>query len=70
MAKKKRPRRLGRCYTLKVSIFAGPVSKEFVKNNPVCSRTIQILGKHTLADLHEAIFDAFDRWEKMGPFPG
>lgn len=26
-------------------------------------RDIEITGSHTLADFHEAIFDAFDRWE-------
>ena len=64
MAKKKRPRRLGRCYTLEVSIIGGRMTESFVKRNPVCSRTIEILGKQTLADLHEAIFEAFDRWDE------
>ena len=64
MAKKKRPRRLGRCYTLEVSIIGGRMKKAFVRKNPVCSRTIEILSSQTLADLHQAIFDAFDRWDE------
>ena len=26
-------------------------------------RDIEVSGSHTLAELHEAIFDAFDRWD-------
>jgi hypothetical protein len=50
-------------YTLDVSIMTGPISKKFVKKNPRISRTIQIRGYHTLEDLHDAIFDAFDRFD-------
>ena len=64
MAKIKRSKRLGRCYTLEVSIIGGRMKEAFVKRNPVCSRTIEILGRQTLGDLHEAIFDAFDRWDE------
>ena len=64
MAKKKQPRRLGGCYTLEVSIIGGRMTEAFVQRNPVCSRTIEILGKQTLANLHEAIFQAFDRWDE------
>jgi len=46
---------------LEVAIFSGPVTEAFAKANPVVSRTIQIRGDQTLAKLHEAIFDAFDR---------
>ena len=42
------------------------VSEKFAKKNPVVSRTIQIRGDQTLVDLHEAIFDAFGRWEEHG----
>ncbi|MFQ6096882.1 MAG: plasmid pRiA4b ORF-3 family protein [Armatimonadota bacterium] len=52
-----------RLYTLEVSIFSGPVTEEFMDENPVVSRTIQIRGDQTLEQLHEAIFDAFDRWD-------
>ncbi|EKD50719.1 MAG: hypothetical protein ACD_62C00445G0005 [uncultured bacterium] len=48
-------------YTLEVFIIGGPVTEKFTKKNPVISRTIQICGNQTLEDLHEAIFDAFDR---------
>ena len=64
MAKKKQPRRPGRCYTLEVSIIAGGMKKAFVKKTPICSRTIEVLSSQTLPDLHEAIFDAFDRWDE------
>ena len=52
-----------RIYELEVSLFSGPVTEEFAEANPVVSRTIQIRGDQTLARLHDAIFDAFDRWE-------
>lgn len=48
-------------YTLEVFIISGPVTRKFVKRNPVMARTIQIQGNQTLADLHQAIFHAFDR---------
>ena len=48
-------------YTLEVFIISGPMTEEFLKNNSVISRTIEIQGIHTLKDLHLAIFDAFDR---------
>jgi hypothetical protein len=37
------------------------MSARFVKRNKVVSRTIQIRGDQTLADLHDVIFDAFGR---------
>ncbi len=52
-----------RLYSLDVSIMTGPISKKFIKKNPRISRTIQIRGDQTLEDLHEAIFDAFDRFD-------
>ena len=51
-------------YTLEVFIISGPVSEKFTKKNPVISRTIQIRGDQTLADLHQAILDAFDRFDE------
>ncbi len=51
-------------YTLDVFLIGGPVSETFAKKNPVVSRTIQIQGDQTLADLHTAIFDAFDRFDE------
>ena len=53
-----------RLYTLKVSLLSGPVTEAFTGKNPEVSRTIQITGAHTLADLHDAIYDAFDREEE------
>jgi hypothetical protein len=51
-------------YTLEVALIGGPVSETFAKKNPEVSRDIQIRGDQTLDDLHEAIFDAFDREEE------
>jgi hypothetical protein len=48
-------------YTLVVSILSGPITQEFAKKNRTICRTIEIRGDQTLEDLHEAIFDAFDR---------
>ena len=53
-----------RLYTLEVFIISGPVSEKFTKKNPEMSRTIQIWGDQTLEDLHQAIFDAFDRYDE------
>ena len=50
-----------RLFTLEVSILSGPMKKSFAGKNPVISRTIEIRGDQTLAHLHNAIFDAFDR---------
>jgi len=50
-----------RVYELEVSLLSGPVTEDFAEKNPVVLRTIQIRGDQTLAKLHEAIFDAFDR---------
>jgi len=51
-------------YTLKVSAIRGPATREFVKRNPVVSRTIEIPGEYALAALHSAIFKAFDRYDE------
>ena len=48
-------------YTLDVSIMDGPMTESFLKKNKVVSRVIQIRGDQALAELHRAIFDAFDR---------
>ena len=50
-----------RIYTLDVILTDGPITKEFAKKNRSVVRTIEIRGDQTLDDLHEAIFDAFDR---------
>lgn len=51
-------------YTLKVYVTQGPVTEEFAKQNPEISRTIEIHGDQTLEHLHDAIFDAFDRFDE------
>jgi hypothetical protein len=53
-----------RLYTLEVFLIGGPMTRKFVRKNPVVSRTIEIRGDQTLGDLHRAIFDAFDREEE------
>jgi hypothetical protein len=48
-------------YSLEVFLISGPMTDEFVKKNPVVSRTIEIPGDQTLEDLHNVIFRAFNR---------
>jgi hypothetical protein len=50
-------------FTLDVFLIRGPISPAFANQNPIVSRAIRIRGDQTLADLHRAIFDAFDRNE-------
>ncbi len=52
-----------RIYELEVCIIGGPVTEAFAKANRVVSRTIQIRGDQMLSKLHEAIFDAFGRFD-------
>ena len=49
---------------LAIDSESGQITKKFAKKNRGVSRTIQIRGDQTLQDLHEAIFDAFDREEE------
>jgi len=51
-------------YTLEVFLVSGPINAKFAKKNPVISRTIQIRGDQTLDDLHQAIFEAYDRFDE------
>lgn len=51
-------------YEFEVHIISGPMSEEFVEENRVIVRKIEIRGDQTLEDLHFAIFDAFDREEE------
>jgi hypothetical protein len=53
-----------RLFTLAVYIIEGPIGKKFARKNRGVCRTIQIRGDQTLEDLHDAIFDAFDREEE------
>jgi hypothetical protein len=50
-----------RVYTLLVKLLSGPITEAFAKKNRSVVRTIEMRGDQTLEDLHEAIFDAFDR---------
>jgi hypothetical protein len=49
-------------YVVSVYLIGGPASEKFA--NKVISRVIEIRGDQTLADLHHAIFKAYDRWEE------
>jgi hypothetical protein len=51
-------------YVLDVFLIDGPITEKFVAENSVVSRTIEIKGSNTLADLHKIIFKAFDREEE------
>jgi len=61
MPRKRKAAKSDRLYTLKVLLIGGPVTEEFDEKNPEVSRTIRMRGDQTLEDLHEAIYDAFDR---------
>lgn len=58
---KTRTKQPAKLYTLQVYLISGPISEEFIERNPVVSRTIAIRGDQTFRDLHDAIFEAFDR---------
>ncbi len=49
-------------YVLSVFLMGGPTSEEF--DNKVINRVIEIRGDQTLAQLHDAIFKAFDRCDQ------
>jgi hypothetical protein len=49
-------------YVLTVFLTGGPTSEKF--DNKVVGRTIEIRGDQTLAQLHDAIFQAYDRWDQ------
>jgi len=51
-----------RLYTLRVFLIGGPLSEKY--EGKEISRTIQIRGDQTLAHLHGAIFDAYDRFDE------
>src|SRR5438128_1639999 len=53
-----------RIYTLEVFLRSGQITTKFAEKNPVVSRMIQIRGDQTLQDLHDAIFNAYNRWEQ------
>ena len=43
--------------------MSGPLTGEFAEENPIIARTVQIRGDQTLEQLHDAIFDAFERFD-------
>src|SRR5437660_31811 len=49
-------------YVLSVFLQSGPVSEKFA--NKVMYRVIEIRGDQTLEQLHDAIFQAYDRWDQ------
>lgn len=51
-------------YVFDVYLLDGPVTEAFMSENPVVSRTVELEGSNTLADLHKIIFEAFDREEE------
>ncbi|MEM8831719.1 MAG: plasmid pRiA4b ORF-3 family protein [Cyanobacteria bacterium P01_G01_bin.19] len=53
-----------RVYVLEVFLTGGNVTESFIEQNPIVSRTIEIRADQTLANLHQAIFRAFDREEE------
>ena len=53
-----------RLYTVEAFIIQGPTTPEFDKRHPEVSRKIEIRGDQTLADLHAALFAAFDRHDE------
>jgi len=69
MAKQKRTQsksktRDTRLFTVDVVLIGGPVTQDFAEKNKIVSRTIQIRGDQTLEQLHDAIFESFDREEE------
>jgi hypothetical protein len=50
-------------FVLEVYLISGLITEEFVEENPVVARTIEITGAHTLEDLHKIVFKAFDRFD-------
>ncbi|HEY9878871.1 MAG TPA: plasmid pRiA4b ORF-3 family protein [Leptolyngbyaceae cyanobacterium] len=51
-------------YVLEVNLVDGPMTDDFIDDNPQVSRTIEIKGSQTLKGLHQAIFKALDREEE------
>lgn len=53
-----------RLYTLDVLLLDGPIIAPIDDSDFLPSRTIEIRGDQTLAELHECIFNAFDRYDE------
>src|SRR5437016_7820495 len=63
-ARRSAPPPKARAYDLEVCILSGQMTDSFVKKNRSICRTIRIRGDETLERLHEAIFDAFERFDQ------
>lgn len=50
-------------YVLNAHLIEGPITEEFIDDNPQVSRTIEIEGDQPLKMLHQILFKAFDREE-------
>lgn len=53
-----------RLFTLDVKLTDGPLTEDFMKANKKVIRRIEARGDTTLAELHEAIYVAFDRHDE------
>ncbi|WP_299406613.1 plasmid pRiA4b ORF-3 family protein [Acaryochloris sp. IP29b_bin.148] len=51
-------------YRLEVFLMGGPITEDFIAQHPEVSRVIEIKGSHTLQQLHQILFKAFDREEE------
>lgn len=51
-------------YVLTVFLSNGPVGEKFAKKNKTVQRVIEIRGDQTLEQLHQVIFEAYDRWDQ------
>lgn len=51
-------------FTLDVFLIDGPITEEFIAENPQVSRKIEIKGSNTVKDLHNILFQAFEREEQ------
>lgn len=54
----------GQIYELEVCLLSGQITEKFAEQNPIVSRTIEIRGDQTLTILHQAIFEAFGRFDQ------
>jgi len=61
MSEKKKPANAAdQLFTLRATMIAGNATDEFIEENPVVSRTIEIKGSQTLKTLHYAIFESVE----------
>ena len=52
-------------FRFEVQLLSGPVTSSFLDKHPEAPlRVIDIRGSHTLEDLHDVIFRAFDRYDE------